>query len=254
MSKTQTYQNKVVWIIGASSGIGEALARELASRGALLALSARNKAALENLRDSLNNESHKVFELDVCDAESVTQKANEIRDVFGKVDSVIFLAASYTPMKLDKLDLAITQQIVEVNLLGAFHVVNSVLPILKNQSHGQIALCGSVAGYFGLPGGQPYSATKAGIINLAESLHAELPKSIDVKLINPGFVRTKLTDQNNFKMPMIIGADVAAKSIADGLLKKQFEVHFPKKFTYLLKLLCIFPYWLMQTIIRRKKF
>ena len=254
MSKTQTYQNKVIWIIGASSGIGEALARELASRGAMLALSARSKETLDNLRDSLNNENHKVFEVDVCDANLITRKASQIQDIFGKVDSVIFLAAGYIPMKLDILDLTITKQIVEVNLLGAFHVVNSALPILKNQSHGQIALCASVAGYLGLPGGQPYSATKAGIINLAESLHAELPKSIDVKLINPGFVRTKLTDQNNFKMPMIIDSDEAAVAIADGLLKKQFEIHFPKKFTYLLKLLCILPYWLIQTIIRRKKF
>ena len=251
MNKIQFYQDKVIWIIGASSGIGEALARELASRGALLALSARNREALKNLRDSLNNENHKVFDLDVSDAVLVERTIAEIRGTFGKIDSAIFLAASYSPMNSDKLDLSITRQIVNVNLLGAFHVVNSLLPVLQDQSHGQIALCGSVAGYVGLPSGQPYSSTKAGIINLAESLVVELPKTIDVKLINPGFVRTKLTDQNDFAMPMIIGPNEAAVAIADGLLKSQFEIHFPKRFTYFLKLLRILPYWLLLKITRR---
>ena len=253
MIKTQSYQDQIIWIIGASSGIGEALAHELASRGAVLALSARNKEALEKLRDSLGNQKHKVFELDVSDAELVSRTVNAIGDTFSRIDSVIFLAAGYSPMKLEEFDLSITRQIVNVNLLGAFHIVSAILPILKGQSQGQIALCGSVAGYFGLPGGQPYSATKAGIINLAESLHAELPKAIDVKLINPGFVRTKLTDKNNFKMPMIIEPEKAAIAIADGLLKKQFEIHFPKRFTYLLKFLRHLPYWLMLKIMHHIK-
>lgn len=250
MSVKPTFHDKVIWIIGASSGIGEALARELASRGAVLALSARRKDALETLKDALGGEKHRMFTLDVTDAELITRTAGAIRAAFGRIDSVIFLAANYTPMKLESLDLAVTRQIIDVNLTGAFHVVSAVLPILKDQSAGQIALCGSVAGYIGLPGGQPYSATKAGIINLAESLHAELPEKIDVKLISPGFVRTNLTDKNNFEMPMIISAERAAKRIADGLLKKRFEVHFPKRFTCLLKLLRILPYPLALKIIR----
>ena len=251
MRKLHSFQDEIVWIIGASSGIGEALARELAKRGASLILTARDKVALDNLVDSLENTNHKVIELDVCNAELVSEKVDIICDLFGRIDRVIFLAAAYSPMKLEKLDLALTQKILNVNLLGAFHVVNGVLPVLKQQFYGQIALCGSVAGYFGLPGGQPYSSTKAGIINLAESLHAELSNSIDVKLINPGFVRTKLTDQNKFKMPMIIEADKAAIEIANGLLTKKFEIHFPKKFTYFLKLLRLIPYWLMSKIMRR---
>lgn len=251
MNKKQNYQDKVIWIIGASSGIGEALTRELASRGAVLALSARRKDALEKLKDSLRDERHKIFALDVTDADVVTRTAGAIRAALGRIDSVIFLAASYTPMKLENLNLAVTRQIIDVNLLGAFHVVHAVLPILKDQSAGQIALCGSVAGYIGLPGGQPYSATKSAIINLAESLRAELPKKIDIKLISPGFVRTELTNKNDFDMPMIIEPEQAAKAIADGLLEKRFEVHFPKRFTCLLKLLRLLPYHLALKITRK---
>lgn len=113
-----------------------------------------------------------------------------------------------------------------------------------------MALCGSVAGYIGLPGGQPYSATKAGVISLAESLYAECGNSFDVKLISPGFVRTPLTDKNAFKMPMIVEPDVAAAAIADGLLTRRFEIHFPRKFTLLLKLLRLLPYRLSLRLTR----
>lgn len=237
------YHNEVIWIIGASSGIGAALASELAARGAHLALSARRKEPLETLKQSLGA-GHKIFVLDVVDAGLVSRTAQAIRAAYGRIDRIVFLAAAYTPMQLDELDLVVTRQIVEVNLTGAFHIVHAVLPILKEQQNGQIALCGSVAGYTGLPGGQPYSATKAGIINLAESLRAELPATIDVKLISPGFVKSELTDKNNFKMPMIISAESAAQNIADGLLKNSFEIHFPKTFTFWLKCLRILPYGL----------
>ena len=251
MSPKPTYENKVIWIIGASSGIGGSLARELSLRGAILALSARRKDALEMLKDSLADEKHKIFALDVCDSALVSRTAGAIRAAFGRIDSVIFLAASYTPMKLESLDLAVTRQIIDVNLSGAFHVVDALLPILHDQSAGQIALCGSVAGYIGLPGGQPYSATKAGIMNLAESLRSELPPKIDIKLISPGFVRTELTDKNDFEMPMMIEPQDAAKDIADGLLQKRFEIHFPKRFTLRLKLLQMLPYSLALKITEK---
>lgn len=237
------YKDEVIWIIGASSGIGAALASELAGRGANLALSARRKEALETLKQSLGAK-HRIFALDVTDAELVARTAQAIRAAFGRIDRIIFLAAAYTPMQVEKLDLAVTRQIIDVNLLGAFHVVQAALPILKEQQTGQLALCGSVAGYTGLPGGQPYSATKAGIINLAETLRAELPASLDVKLISPGFVKSGLTDKNDFSMPMIISAPRAATCIADGLLRRAFEVHFPRRFTLWLKLLRLLPYGL----------
>jgi len=244
-----SYQGEVIWIIGASSGIGAALAKELALRGATLALSARRRDSLEAIRDCLGA-GHKIFALDVTDAEPVARTAQAIRAAFGRIDRIVFLAAAYTPMKLGELDLAVTRQIIDVNLLGAFHVVHAVLPVLKDQTRGQLALCGSVAGYTGLPGGQPYGATKAGIINLAESLRAELPQSIDVKLISPGFVKSELTAKNDFKMPMIISAEKAATYIADGMLGNAFEVHFPRRFTLWLKLLRLLPHSLVFKITK----
>ena len=247
-----TYQNEVVWVIGASSGIGAALAKELAARGAMLALSARRKEALEKLTSQLR-EGHKIFALDVTDAELVARTAQAIRAAFGKIDRVILLSAAYQPMQADALDLHMTRQMLDVNLMGAFHVVHAVLPIFKEQQVGQLALCGSVAGYMGLPQGQPYSATKAAVMNLAESLKAELPSAIDIKLISPGFVKSELTDKNDFNMPMIISAEKAASHIADGLLRRGFEVHFPKAFTRGLKFLRILPYMMAFKMTKRFK-
>lgn len=245
------YQDQIVWIIGASSGIGYALARELSARGAILALSARRKDELEKLNDELG-ERHKVFVLDSADAEMTQRTAQAIRAGFGRIDRVIFLAAAYAPMKLHSLDIAATKGIVDINLTGAFNLVHAVLPILKAQkTRGQLALCGSVAGYIGLPGGQPYSATKAAIINLAESLHAECGNSVDIKLISPGFVRTPLTDKNDFTMPALIEPEQAATEIAEGLLSRNFEVHFPKKFTLAMKLLRLLPYRLALYFTRK---
>lgn len=252
MSK-QNYKDQIVWIIGASSGIGSALARELAARGAILALSARRKDDLESLKAGLGSQ-HKVFDLDVTQAETTLRTAQTIHAAFGRIDRIVFLAAAYTPMKIDALDLAVAKGIVDVNIMGAFNVVHAALPILNAQKlKGQLALCGSVAGYIGLPGGQPYSATKAAIINLAESLHAECKNAIDIKLISPGFVRTPLTYKNDFDMPMIITPEQAAKEIANGLLSRGFEIHFPKKFTIFLKMLRLLPYAISLFLTRNIK-
>ncbi len=245
-----SFKGHIVWIIGASSGIGRALAVEIAAGGAILALSARRKEELEVLRSELGQQ-HMIYPLDVTDSDLTFRTAQAIRAGLGRIDRVIFMSASYTPMQLDALNMQVSKHMLDVNLFGALGVVNAVLPIMKEQKSGQIALCGSVAGYVGLPGGQPYSATKAAIINLAETLRAECPKSIDVKLISPGFVRTPLTDKNDFSMPMIITPEAAAKAIASGLQSKAFEIHFPKKFTLLLKFLRLLPYSLALPLIRK---
>ena len=245
-----SFNGEVIWIIGASSGIGHALAIELAGRGATLALSARRKEELEKLKQQLG-ERHILYPLDVADGELTTRTAKAIHAAKGRIDRVIFMSAAYTPLQLDALDMLVTKHMIEVNILGAFNVVHAVLPLLKEQKSGQMALCGSVAGYTGLSGGQPYSATKAAVINLAESLYAECPKHMDVKLISPGFVRTALTDKNDFSMPMIITPEAAAKEIARGLLSKSFEIHFPKKFTLVLKFLRLIPYALTFKITKK---
>lgn len=250
MTGLTSFENKVIWIIGASSGIGAALAMELAKRGAFIAISSRRAAELEQIKSSLPGGLHTVLPLDVRDSVATSNAATRLQAEMGKIDAIIYLAGLYQPMNLDSLDLEQTKQIIEVNLLGVFNALDAVIPIFKQQGFGQIALCASVAGFVGLPGGQPYSATKAGIINLAESLRAELPDAIDVKLINPGFVKTQLTDKNSFKMPMIVSPEFAACEIAKGLLKNAFEIHFPKRFTLLLKLMRFLPYALLVKFLK----
>jgi NADP-dependent 3-hydroxy acid dehydrogenase YdfG len=249
MMEIRSFQNNVIWIIGASSGIGRSLAKELASRGAQIAASARSETKLAALKQEIGAACQN-FPLDVTDSALTLRTAQAIYAAYGKIDRVIILSASYMPMKLTALDLVATKQMLDINILGTIHVLHAVLPILQQQS-GQIALCGSVAGYIGLPGGQPYSATKAAIINLSESLHAECRKEIDIKLISPGFVSTPLTDKNNFNMPMIISAEAAANAIACGLQSSCFEIHFPKLFTLSLKALALLPYYLALRITRK---
>lgn len=230
---------KNIWIIGASTGIGHALAVELSRQGAHLALSARSEDKLKSLNDELGG-THHVLPLDVANTTEFENAGQEISRIFPCLDSAIFMAAIYAPTSLDAMNIEDAKHMVDINLNGALNAVHVVLPILNRQGGGQLALCGSVAGYRGLPGGQPYSATKAAIINLAESLKAEHPE-LDIKVINPGFVRTPLTDKNDFKMPMMIEADEAARIIARELKTRRFEIHFPKRFTFMVKLLALLP-------------
>ncbi len=244
------YNNKHIWIIGASTGIGRALAVELSQQGATLALSARREDKLKTLNVDLGGQHH-VFPLDVADTDGFIEVAKTVKETFSQLDSVIFMAAIYDPAPLSKLNIETAHQMVDINLNGAFNTVHAVLPILKEQGNGQLVLCGSVAGYRGLPNGQPYSATKAAVINLAESLRAE-ERTLDIKVINPGFVRTPLTDKNDFEMPMMIEAEAAAKIIAKELQTKRFEIHFPKRFTFLMKFLKILPSFLYFKLISKK--
>ncbi|MEM9468946.1 MAG: SDR family NAD(P)-dependent oxidoreductase [Pseudomonadota bacterium] len=236
----KTLSGKNIWLIGASSGIGETLAKELHYRGATLILSARSEDKLAEVRKNLGGQHH-ILPLDVSDYEAVKKAAEVVKNQTRSIDSVINLAAIYEPTAVQDIDTDFMHKTVSVNLSGMFHVVQSVLPMMREQDYGQIALCGSVAGYRGLPNGQPYSATKAAVINLAESIRAEEGDKLDIKLISPGFVETPMTDKNQFEMPMKIQPEEAAKAIADGLTKKGFEIHFPKKFTLIMKFIRLLP-------------
>lgn len=243
--------NKHIWIIGASSGIGAALAKELASRGAKLALSARRKENLLDLLTDLDGEGHVIAPLDVADPESIKSAQADILKHFSSIDSAIFLAAIYSPHDGQAKPLSFIHDMLNVNVGGAFNLIDSIQPHFEEHKQGQLVLCASVAGYRGLPTGQPYCATKAALINLGESLKIELaPKNIDVKIISPGFVRTPLTDKNDFQMPMMIEAEAAASAIADGLLKRHFEIHFPKRFTFIMKIIRMLPYGLFFMLSR----
>lgn len=257
MTNDLTNRRRQTWIIGASHGIGEALALELAKRGERLCLSGRDVAALEALRARLNGphgdaREHLVMPLNVADMASVAHTAKSLQETWGPCDRIIFMAGLYDPMPTDQLDLVKCRQIIEVNLLGAFWVVDAALKHFKDYGTGQLVLCGSVAGYRGLPNAQPYGASKAGLNNLAESLRAEHQSWLDVKLINPGFVKTRLTDKNSFNMPFRISVDSAARRIAKGLEGKGFEIHFPKRFTMIMKLMSILPEGLYFSSMKQK--
>ncbi len=259
----KTLNGKHIWIIGASSGIGAALARELSNRGAHLILSARSADKLHDLNTALEaplggkvGGTHKVLPVDVSDLEAMRSAAENLESI-DSLDSVVFLAAVYSPHDGKQKEMSFVHKAIAVNLGGAFNTVNVAYPLFMKQKFGQILLCGSVAGYRGLPHGQPYCATKAAIINYAESLRVELaPSNIDVKLISPGFVKTPLTDKNEFPMPMMIDAQTAARAIADGMGKRGFEIHFPKRFTVIMKTLRIMPnflYFKLSNIMRKKQ-
>ncbi|MGH1403692.1 MAG: SDR family NAD(P)-dependent oxidoreductase [Alphaproteobacteria bacterium] len=251
------YSGKYIWIIGASSGIGHALAKELSKRGATLAVSSRNEKKLNHLKQEMRGEDHLVLPLCTTDQMALRNAHTTISETFPRLDSIIFMAALYSAHDGTQKDINFIHEMIDVNLKGAFNITDIAIPFFKEQGSGQIALCGSVAGYRGLPYGQPYCATKAALINYAESLKCELKgNNIDVKIINPGFVRTPLTDKNDFPMPMIIEAEEAANAIAAGLASKAFEIHFPKRFTRIAKIMHFLPaplYFLLSRSIFMNK-
>lgn len=248
------YKDKVIWIIGASSGIGHGLAVELHAQNAKLILSARNEGDLRSLNKSCGDK-HLVAPVDVTDVQALESIATKAIDMHGRIDSMVFMAATYEPGPIGKIKLASIHHILDVNIKGAFNAVHAVLAHMRGRKSGQIVLCGSVAGYRGLPGGQPYCATKAAIISYAESLRVEEEgNGIDVKVINPGFVKTRLTDKNKFTMPMMIQVDEAARIIAKEMQRKRFEIHFPKRFTLLVKAFTAMPYWLFLRAARLLKY
>lgn len=235
-----------VWIIGASAGIGEALALAFAAEGARLILSARDRAALAALAARCGGAD--VVPLDLADRDSLPATVAGLRDS-GPLDIAICTAALYDPARVADLDPARTEELVRVNLLGSLDVARLVPPLLREG--GQLVLFGSVAGYLGLPGGQAYSATKAAVNNLAESLAAELAPRVDVRLVCPGFVRSRLTAKNEFRMPAMIEPEEAAQAVLRGLAGRRFEIHFPRRFTLAIKLLRALPYGLSLRLTRR---
>ena len=244
-----SFAGKTIWIIGASQGIGRALASALAAQGARLILSARNAQALTQLNAELGG-GHTLLPLDVSVPNAIAAALEQLGAQLP--DIAIFMAGVYTPMKLDALDLARTAEIVSTNLTAAILFVGQLFPRFKRRGHGHIVLCGSIAGYTGLPNGQPYSATKAGVNNLAESLAAEATgTNVKVQLICPGFVDTQMTRQNDFHMPARLTPVAAAQEIVKGLASNSFEIHFPRRMTWLAKLLRLLPYSLALPLLRR---
>lgn len=244
--KITDWHGKRVWLVGASSGIGAALARELAGRGARVALSARSvdKLLALGIADAL------LLPCDATDPVSLDASRQGLLAVWGGVDLVVYLAGDYVPMRADNFDLAIAERVIEVNFNGALRLAATVLPDLH--AGGGIAFVASVAGYRGLPKALCYGPGKAALIHFAEVLHLDLvPKGIGVWVINPGFVSTQLTAKNDFAMPALQTPEQAALAVVDGFRTGAFEIHFPKRFTRLMKLFAHLPYGWYFPLIRR---
>jgi len=242
-----------IWLIGASEGIGAALAQALAQAGANLVLSARNGDKLAALIATLSQGTHRALPMDVTDAASVDE-AWKTLGTQAIPDMVIYNAGTYDSVDAAHFDLPKIERMMDVNFHGALRVLAHVVPAFMARNSGHIGLVGSVAGYRGLPAALGYGSSKAALIHLAENLKADLGRTnIRVQIINPGFVKTRLTDKNDFTMPCIISAERAATYIADGLQSPAFEIHFPKRFSRFLKLLSLLPAPIYFALLRQVK-
>ena len=236
--KIKDWRSHRVWIVGASSGIGAALVSALREKGARVALSARNADKL----NAVATEADLVQPLDVTNADSIQESYAEIKHNWGGIDLIIYCAGYYKPMRAWELEPTEIETTLKINLHGVYNLLNTAVPELLDQASGGICLIASVAGYTGLPKAVAYGPSKAAMINLAQILFSDLrPKGIDVYLVNPGFVDTRLTKQNDFAMPALITPNEAAASILAGFERGNFEIHFPKRFTSFMRLLAMLP-------------
>lgn len=244
------WQDKVVWLVGASSGIGQAIAHALHARGAKVRVSARSEAALNAFCHS--HPGSVALPLDVTDALQVRQAFDRIQQTDGDLDLLLYCAGHYRPMRAANFDLQEALRHQRVNVEGALHVLGAVLPTMLRQRHGHISLVASVAGYRGLPRSMAYGPTKAALQHLADTLYLDLhDQGLGVSVLNPGFVSTPLTEQNNFDMPALLTPDQAAQATLDGWAQGRYEIHFPKRFTLWLKLLQWLPHRLYFSAVRR---
>jgi short-subunit dehydrogenase len=248
--KITDWQGKRVWLLGASSGIGAALGQLLLARGARVAFSARS---VERLNKLTNGAEHALLlPCDASDGASVNGAWKRLLATWGGVDVAIYLAGDYVPMRAWELDTVKARRMNDVNFTGAISFTACVVPQLLRQGAGHIAFVASVAGYRGLPKSLIYGPTKAALINFAEALYIDLePKGIGVRVINPGFVATPLTAQNDFAMPALLSPEAAAQATLRGFAGGAFEIESPKRFTRVMKLLAHLPYRVYFPLVRR---
>jgi len=245
-----SWRGQRIWVIGASTGIGEATARALLAAGARVMLSARRQGPLQVMANAYPQALAGV--LDVTDHASVLATRDAMLSAWGGVDLVLIVAGSYDEMRAEEFDLARARRLVDLNIGGVLNCLDAVLPTLLAQGHGGIGIVSSVAGYSGLPKALIYGPTKAALINLAESLYLDLrPRGIGVYLINPGFVDTPLTAGNAFPMPGLMTPIAAAAAIVRGIERGRFHIHFPARFTNWLRFARLLPYWLYFRLIHK---
>jgi short-subunit dehydrogenase len=240
----------IVWVIGASTGIGRELAVQLAARGSVVAVSARSAEKLRDMPQDLPGKIH-AYPVDVTDAGHTKVVADTIARELGPIDLVICAAGRYRPLDATAFDVANFTDTMTVNYLGVIHVLANLLPMMRARGKGHVAWIASVAGLRGLPKAAAYGPSKAALINLAESLKPELERDgITVSVINPGFVATPMTEQNDFPMPFIMTPRDAAARAITGLEQGKFEIAFPRRFSFIIKIGRVLPYRLYFWIIR----
>ena len=236
----RTLAGKRYWLVGASEGLGAALALQLSAAGAELVLSARNVARLDAVAAELSGPS-RCLPVDVSDIESVKAAAAEI----GPIDGLVYLAALYWPMPATNWHSEQATAMADVNFTGALRVLGTVVPSMVARGTGHIVITGSLGGFRGLPGAIGYAASKAGLLSLAESMHYDLRiTGVDVQLVNAGFIRTRLSDKNTIPMPFIMEPEVAAVRMLAHMRSTRFSTSFPTGFSWLFRLSRIMPDWL----------
>ena len=231
---------KKIWITGASSGIGKAVAEKFAAEGWKVAVSARRRELLQELA---KNENIVSFPLDVTDQNQINTVFKNIISEFGNLDLCLFSSGTYEPKDEKNIDSEKIKNVIKVNFLGVVDCVKSVEEYFKNRNSGHISIVSSIAGYRGLPNSSGYGPSKAALTNFCESIYFDFKKfGVRVSIISPGFIKTSLTEKNEFPMPFLKTVDYAADKIFNGLVKSNaFEIHFPKGLTLTLKFLRILP-------------
>ena len=243
-----TFQGKRYWLVGASEGLGLALAQLMHTKGAKLILSARNAGRLSEVCRTLPGAEP--LPLDVADSAAVTQAAADL----GQIDGLIWLAGVYTPMTAQALDPAALTQMCDVNFTGCARVLGAVLPGMIARGQGHIVLTGSLSGFRGLPGAMGYQASKSAVMALAECLYADLRGTgIKVQLANPGFIKTRLTALNTFAMPFLMEPEAAAAEMITLMESQAFKRSFPMVFSWLFRLSQFLPDWAYYPMFAPKK-
>ena len=234
------FTGKRYWLVGASEGLGAALAEALSRAGAEVILSARNEAGLQAVASGLPGPSQ-CQPVDVTDADSVRRAA----DAIGPVDGVVYLAAVYWPMPAVRWQAEQATAMADVNFTGALRVLGAVVPDMVARDSGHIVITGSLGGFRGLPGAIGYAASKAGVMSLAESMYYDLRKTgVDIQLVNAGYIRTRLSDKNTIPMPFIMEPEVAADRMLSHMSSSRFSTSFPTVFSWLFRISRFLPQWL----------
>ena len=243
--------DKVIWITGASTGIGKALAIKFSQNGWKVAISARREALLNEIASE--NKNIFAFPFDVTDKEKCNSTFNLIKNKFDNIDLCVFSTGTWDPKKEKEIDVEQIENVMKINFFGTLNCIKSVESYFKTRGYGQISIVSSIAGYRGLPNSTGYGPSKSALNNLAESLYFDFKRhGVRVSLISPGFIKTPMTDKNDFKMPFLKSPEFAAEKIYNGLVdSKSFEIDFPKQLTITLKLLKILPIKLYFKIVER---